>query len=67
MAECCAEGSWSAMLRRHMATVRRVRVVTQLETSGAPPRGTFTAKRIARGQGETLLTMRAVCWPKWSV
>jgi len=50
-----------------MATVRRVRVVTQLETSGAPPRGTFTAKRIARGQGETLLTMRAVCWPKWSV
>ena len=67
MAECCAEGSRSAMLRRQMATVRRVRVVTRLEAAGAQPRGTFTGTRIARGQGETLLTLRAVGLPKWAV
>jgi len=55
------------MLRRHIATARRVRVVTRLEAAGAQPRGTFTETRIARGQGETLLTMYAVGWPKWSV
>jgi len=55
------------MLRRHIATARRVRVVTRLEAAGAQPRGTFTETRIARGQGETLLTMCAVGWPKWSV
>jgi hypothetical protein len=67
MAECCAEGSPVAMLSRHIAIARRFCVVTRPEATGAPPRGTFTEPRIARGQGETLLTIRAVGLPKWSV